>query len=426
MKRAHGWALFMRMVLDNGIRVVAEKMSGVKSVSIGIWVNIGSRDEEPDEHGMSHFLEHMFFKGTETRSAKEIARKIDAIGGELNAFTSRETTTFYAKVLDDHLPHAVEILSDNFHHSLFDAREIAKEKQVVIEEIKMVEDDPEDMVHELHTADVWKEHPLGRPILGTSETISAITRKRIVRFLQHTYDPRQIVISVAGSFTPTSLVKLLASAFGGYRANGIRIAPRQPPQTQPRVQIKEKDLEQVHVCIGLPGFPDNHPDRYALHVLHTILGGSVSSRLFQEIRERRGLAYSIYSSVSSYQDGGLLTFYAATSPQNAARVVELILKELRGLKEKGLDAVEMEDAKNHIKGSIMLSMESSSSRMSKLARNELRFGRDFSLTEVIRQVNRVSKQQVHRLTQTLFDAKSLSLTALGKVDASVLPSNLNI
>ncbi len=416
----------MKMVLDNGIRIVAEKMSGVKSVSIGIWVNVGSRDEAPDEHGMSHFLEHMFFKGTQKRSAKEIARKIDAIGGELNAFTSRETTTFYAKVLDDHLSHAVDILSDNFHHSLFDAREIAKEKQVVIEEIKMVEDDPEDMVHEMHTADVWKEHPLGRPILGTIETISAVTRKRIVGFLRSTYDPKQIVISAAGNFTPTALIKLLSSAFGEYQANGIRVSPRQPPQTQTRVQIKEKDLEQVHLCLGLPGLPDNHVDRYALHVLHTILGGSVSSRLFQEIRERRGLAYSIYSSVSAYQDGGLLTFYAATGPQNTARVIELILKALRSLKEKGLDTVELEEAKNHIKGNIMLSMESSSSRMSKLARNELRFGKDFSLADVIRQINRVSKQQVHQLTQTLFDAHSLSFTALGKVDASVIPQNLNL
>ncbi len=416
----------MRAVLDNGIRVVAEKMSGVRSVSIGIWVNIGSRDEEPDEHGISHFLEHMFFKGTRKRSAKEIARKIDAIGGELNAFTSRETTTFYAKVLDDHLPHAVDILADNFHHSLFDAREIAKEKQVVTEEIKMVEDDPEDLVHELHTADVWKEHPLGRPILGTIQTISEMTRKKIVHFLKRTYDPEQIVISAAGNFTPTSLIKSLASAFGKYRAKEAQVSPRQPPRIQPSIQVKEKDLEQVHLCIGLPGLPDNHADRHALHILHTILGGSVSSKLFQEIRERRGLAYSIYSSLSAYQDGGLLTLYAATSAQNAPRVIELILKELRGLKEKGLDAVEMEEAKNHMKGNIMLSMESSSSRMSKLARNEIRFGRDFSLTELIRQINHVSKQQVHTLTQSLFDAKSLSFTALGKVDTGVVPQNISL
>ncbi|HLG22570.1 MAG TPA: pitrilysin family protein, partial [Candidatus Manganitrophaceae bacterium] len=297
--------MFRKMVLDNGIRIVAEKMSSVKSVSIGLWINIGSRDEEAHEHGMSHFLEHMFFKGTAKRSAKEIAREIDAIGGELNAFTSRETTTFYAKVLDDHLPKAVELLSDNFHYSRFDPREIERERQVVIEEIKMVEDDPEDLVHDLYTGDIWRGNPLGRPILGTIETISDITRKKIIHFLKRTYDPRQIVISVAGHFDLPSLMKLLERAFGRYTADGIRLHPRLAPEINPHVRVKKRKLEQAHLCIGTRGLPQGDPDRHALYVLNTILGGSVSSRLFQEIRERRGLAYSIYSYPSSYQDGGL-------------------------------------------------------------------------------------------------------------------------
>ncbi len=414
-----------RLVLENGIRVVAERMTGVKSVSIGLWVNVGSRDEAPDEHGMSHFLEHMFFKGTERRSAKEIARKIDAIGGEINAFTSRETTTFYAKVLDDHIVHAVDILSDNFHNSIFDAREIAKEKQVVIEEIKMVEDDPEDLVHELHVTDLWKGNPLARPILGTVKTISAINRGKIVRFLGRTYDPKQIVISAAGHFKTAPLFKQLASAFAQYAAPDTRLAQRRPPKMHPHVRVMPRDLEQVHLCVGMPGLSDTDPDRYALHVLNTLLGGSVSSRLFQEIRERRGLAYTIYSSPQGYQDGGLLTVYAATGAQNAPKVVDLILKALKGIRENGVDAVELEEAKNHIKGSMMLGMESTISRMSKLAKNELCFGRDFTLGEVVREVTRVSKRQIHALAERLFDSRSLALTVLGNIEAKALPDRLS-
>jgi len=415
-----------KVVLDNGIRIVAEKMDSVKSVSIGLWVNIGSRDEEDEEHGISHFLEHMFFKGTEKRSAKEIAREIDAIGGELNAFTSRETTTFYAKVLDDHLPSAVDILSDNFHYSTFEPREIEKEKQVVIEEIKMVEDDPEDLVHDLYTKDIWKGNPLGRPILGTTETISGMTRKKILRFLKRTYDPKEIVISVAGHFDLPLLMKLLEKAFEKYTAKETDLHPRIAPEMTPHFQVKKRNLEQVHLCIGTQGLPHRHPDRYALYVLNTILGGSVSSRLFQEVRERRGLAYSIYSYPSSYQDAGLFTVYAGASAKNAPKVIGLVLKEFKRIKDKGVDATELEKSKNHIKGSLMLSMESTSSRMSKLAKDELYFGRHYSLEEVVREINRVSLDQVQQLAKGLFDSKYLSLTALGKIDPSLLPQDLSL
>jgi len=415
-----------RLVLDNGIRIVAERMTGVKSVSIGLWVNIGSRDETAEEHGLSHFLEHMFFKGTRRRSAKEIARKIDALGGELNAFTSRETTTFYAKVLDDHLPHAVDILSDNFHRSVFDPREIAKEKEVVIEEIKMVEDDPEDLVHEMHLAEVWRKNPLGRPILGTRETVSGITRSKILKFLARTYDPKQIVIAVAGHFKTSALMTLLGGAFEKYRADATAVTPRDAPEIHPHVQVKRRKLEQVHLCVSLPGLSDTDPNRYALAVLNTILGGSVSSRLFQEVRERHGMAYSIYSSLSSYQGGGLVTLYAATRAQNTHKVLDLILKALRGIKENGIDTIELEEAKNHIKGSMMLGMESTSSRMGRLAKNEIRFGRDFSLSSVLRQIDKVQKRHVHHLADRFFDLRLLSLTAIGNIDASDLPDTLAV
>ncbi len=415
-----------RLVLDNGIRVVAERMTGVKSISIGLWVAIGSRDETPDEQGISHFLEHMFFKGTERRSAQEIARKIDTIGGEINAFTSRETTTFYARVLDDHLHHAVDILSDNFHHSLFDSREIAKEKEVVTEEIKMAEDDPEDLVHELHLMEVWKGHPLSRPILGTRETVSSMTRKGIVHFLARTYDPKRIVISVAGHFEMASLLKLIAKSFENYVCPQIHWVPRKPPLMRPSVQAVARNLEQTHLCWSLQGLPDTHPDRYALHVLNAIVGGSVSSRLFQEIRERRGFVYSIYSSIIAYQDGGLMTFYAATRPQNMLKVSDLVVKEIKGLKKKGIDAIELEEAKNHIKGSMMLGMESTQSRMSKLAQNELRFGRDYSLNEVLREVSRVSKRQVHRVVEQLMEDGCLAMTVLGNLGQNKFPEKISL
>ncbi len=413
--------MIRKVVLPNGIRVVAENMTSVESVAIGLWVNIGSRDEEAHEHGISHFLEHMFFKGTLRRSASDIAQEIDAIGGELNAFTSRETTTFYAKVLKNHLSKAAEILSDNFHHSQFEPREIEKERQVVMEEIRMVEDDPEDLVYTLHLEELLKGNPLGRSILGTTETLSGMNRKKIVHFLKRTYDPKQIVISVAGRFHFGTLFKLLESAFGKYNGTQTRLIPRIPPEITPRFVVKRRKLEQVHVCISSPGFSVAHPQREALYVLNAILGGGVSSRLFQEIRERRGLAYSIYSSPSFYQDGGLFTIYAGTGAKSAPQVVELIFKELKKLKEKGIVREELTKAKEHIKGSLLLSTESSSSRMNRLAKDELYFGHHFSLEEVIRRIRGVTLQRVHDVADTLFNPKSLSLTAIGPIEAHLLP-----
>lgn len=414
---------FEKMVLGNGLRVVAERMTSVKSVSIGIWVNVGSRDEEREEHGISHFLEHMFFKGTKHRTAQEIAREIDAIGGEINAFTSRETTTFYAKVLDEHLPKAVEVLSDNFHYSKFDQREIARERQVVSEEIKMVKDDPEDLVHDLYTEGVWTKNPLGRTILGTPESIQGISRGKILRFLKRRYHPKDIVISVAGNFTTKSLFKILDRAFGGFTAKEAERSLRESPRFKGNLTVRRRKLGQVHLCFGMRGLPQGHPDRYGLYVLNTVLGGSVSSRLFQEIRERRGLAYSIYSYLSSYEDTGLFTVYAAMSKENFPKVIRLILKEFKRVREKGLDRLEVGKAKDHIKGSIMLSMESTSTRMSKLAKEELYFGRYFSLEEILAEIEKVSGK-LQRLAEEIFHPSSYSLTAIGEVSKKNVPHEL--
>jgi len=414
---------FEKVVLANGIRVVAERMTSVKSASIGLWVNVGSRDEDIEEHGISHFLEHMFFKGTQNRSAQEIAHEIDAIGGELNAFTSRENTTFYAKVLDDHLPKAVEILSDNFHHSTFASKEIERERQVVMEEIKMIEDDPEDLIHDLYTEEVWKDNPLGRTIVGTPKSVQAISRSKILRFLKRRYHPREIIISAAGNFDPHHLFTLLDRAFGDFSGKEAEVRPRESPKLRSTFTIRRRKLEQVHLCLGARGLSQGHPDRYGLYVLNTVLGGSVSSRLFQEIRERRGLAYSIYSYPSSYEDAGLFTVYAATSRENFPKVVGLIHKEFKKLRDRGVDNAELAKAKNHIKGSLMLSMESTSARMSKLAKEELYFGRYFSLEEILGEIDKVTGQ-VQDLAYELLRPSSYSLSALGQVTRKDLPPAL--
>jgi predicted Zn-dependent peptidase len=417
--------MIRKIILGNGIRVVAERIASARSVSIGLWVNIGSRDEEANEHGMSHFLEHMFFKGTAKRTASEIAQEIDAIGGECNAFTSRETTTFYARVMETHLSKAVELLSDNFHHSRFEAREIEREIQVVMEEIKMSEDDPEDLVYTLHMEEMLKGNPLGRSILGTNETLAQIDRKKIVRFLKRTYDPKQMVISVAGRFEFNVLFKLLEDAFGKYDAPTTSLIPRIIPEITPHLSVKKKELEQVHICISTPGLAVSHPQRESLHILHAILGGGVSSRLFQEVRERRGLAYSIYTCPSSFQDGGLFTIYAATGAQNAPKVVELVFKEMQKLKKQGVSADEMKKAKEHIKGSILLSMESSGNRMSQIAKEELSFGGPVRLEEILNRIQRVTLKQIHTMANTLFDLQKTSLTAIGPLEPHMLPSPLD-
>lgn len=410
-----------RWVLENGIRVVAERMPSVKSVSIGLWVNVGSRDEGAEEYGASHFLEHMFFKGTKTRTAKDIALATDELGGELNAFTTRETTTFYAKVLDEHFPIVTDLLSDILQASCFDPSEIKKESQVIIEEIKMVEDDPEDLVYDLHIEETWRGSALAHSILGTPESVGGMTREKILNYLKRTYDPLQMVISVAGRFDLPSITKQLESAFGSYANREVKHHPRNSPKIVPHIQVKKRKLEQTHLCIGTEGLSYLDPDRYALYLLNTILGGGASSRLFQEVREERGWAYSIYSSPASYLDGGLFTIYAGTSPKNVQNVIELVLNMLTHIKKDGVQANELTRAKHQTKGSMMLSMESTSTRMCRIAKEELYFGRGFTLKEIIREIDRVSLAQIQSLANRLFQQKSLSMTAIGQVDQKKLP-----
>lgn len=405
--------MFRKEVLNNSVRVVTERIPSVRSVSIGVWVDVGSRDEQPGEEGLSHFIEHMVFKGTRRRSAEAISREIDALGGELNAFTSREGTTFYAKVLDEHVGQGIELLADIFHHSRFDAREVTKEKQVVLEEIRMVEDDPEDYLYDLHTKNAFRTHPLGRPILGEVATIQALRRTQVLAFRDRHYRPSQVVISVAGNFSFGPVLRQLKTAFGGPWGHGRVSGQRVPPTLARGTRVRTKPLEQAHVCFGLKGVSQCDKDRYGAYALNAILGGGVSSRLFQEVREKRGLAYSIYSSVMCFSDSGLLTVYAGARSDVAPRVMGLVLGELRRLQAEPVGRAELARAKSQLKGNLMLGLESTSSRMSKLAKDEIYFGRHIPLREIMADIDAVSEGQLWRLSRDLFDDRHLTVTALG-------------
>lgn len=410
--------MYRKLILDNGIRLVSERIPTVKSVTVGIWVNVGSRDESPGQAGYSHFIEHMFFKGTATRSATDISQEIDALGGEMNAFTTHETTTFYVKVLDQHLPEALDLLSDLFLRSRLGQKEIEREKQVVLEEIRMVQDDPEDLVQELHTKLIMGRHPLSRPILGRDVTIARLTRRDLTEYIGTYYRPEEIVLAVAGNFDQSRLERRVARIFGRYRPSPIgEVQRRMPPTHCQGVTVKQKPLEQVQLCLGLRGLAAGHHDRYAVYALNSILGGSVSSRLFQEVREKRGLSYAIYSFLTGYTDGGTVTVYAASRASEVERVLDVIDREIRKLTKFGIDRDELKRTKDQMKGSLMLSLESSHSRMNKLAKDELLSGRHTSLEEMIVEVEAVSQQQVHRVAQDLFGGGNTALTALGPLSS---------
>ena len=417
--------MYRKVVLDNGVRLVTERMPSLRSVTIGIWVNVGSRDEAPGEEGFSHFIEHMFFKGTASRSAIQISREIDALGGEMNAFTTRETTTFYVKVPDGQLRPALALLADLFHRSRFPSGEIEKEKQVVLEEMRMVRDDPEEWVQDLHAQQIFGAHPLGRPILGTAATVTNLSRRDILGYIRRYYHPHETVVAVAGQFEQKHMLKLLDVHFGRFERPEASTRNRTPADIHGGLHVYEKDLEQAHLCLGLKGISVEHKDRYAAALLNAILGGNVSSRLFQEIREKRGLAYSIYSCLSAYSDGGMWSVYAGTRPSEAARVVELIRKEIARLCAKKISGDELARAKNQMKGSLMLGLESTSSRMSKLAKDELHHERRVPLDEVMAGIDRVRAEQLQTLIGGLFDEHRLALAALGPISRRSLSAVLN-
>jgi predicted Zn-dependent peptidase len=405
-----------RTVLGNGVIIVSEPMAHVRSVAIGIWVGTGSRRETPQENGVCHFVEHMLFKGTTTRSAEQIARTVDSIGGNLDAFTAKELVSFNVKVLDEHVPLAFDILSDLVLNPVFRPDDIEKEKGVILEELKMDVDNPEYLVHEIFASNFWKGHPLGKPILGTKETVKRFNRETIDGYYRRNFAPWNIVITAAGNLHHQQLVDLAAARFESLAPNSERQQEPQPV-THARIAIRnKKSLEQVHMCLGVPSLPLSHEDRFACYILNTLLGGGMSSRLFQNIRERQGLAYAVFSELSSYRDTGCLSVYAGTSTESVRKVMDLILEEFRRMKESPVEDEELRRAKDYMKGSLMLGLESTGSRMANLARQEMYFGRFFSLDELIGSIERVTAEDVQRIARTFFDGRQAGLTVLGNLD----------
>ncbi len=405
---------FKRSVLPNGMRVITEHVPNVHSVSVGIWVTLGSRDELPGDSGIAHFIEHMIFKGTETRSALEIAKAFDRMGGLSNAFTSKETTCFHAKVLDSHLDEVLELLSDIFLHSRFDPVEVEKERQVILQEIKMVEDSPEDLIHELFCQAFWPGNGLGRSILGTVDTVMGFRSESLKGFIHKAYVGPKVLITAAGKVEHEAFVDKVQALFSsvpetdGYSA-------RTTPAPEFGTRFYTRDLEQVHMLMGFNCTSAADPMRYAALLMNVLLGGSMSSRLFQEIRERRGLAYAVYSFISAYQDTGLLGIYAAVSQDKVSEVADLMLKSVEELARNAVSDSELNAARDHVKGGLLLSSENMDNRMTRLARNEINLGRMVGFDDVVKAIERVTPEEVSQMAKRCLDGGT-ALTCLGPIE----------
>jgi len=402
--------------LGNGITVLTENMPQVRSASIGIWLRSGSRHEPAPVNGISHFIEHLVFKGTSTRTARDIALAVDSIGGQIDAFTTKEYTCFYAKVLDTHLGDAVDLLADIVRHPRFDPLELERERNVILEEIRMVEDTPEELVYDLFSENFYPRHPLGRPIQGTLRSVSSLTPSRVARYFQRAYLPSNILVAAAGNLDRRKLIRLLDRRLGDMpRRKAVQTGGRAPRGRAAVVLREKKDLEQIHLLLGWNAHPKSRRERYPLYLLNAILGGAMSSRLFQKIREERGLAYSVYSALHSFHDAGALMVYAATGPERGDEVVRLVKEELEDLAARGPDEHEVDIAREHIKGSVMLSLESTSARMSHLARQEIYDRRQFGLAEVLRGIDAVRCEHVHAAAATVLAGGRGALAAVGRV-----------
>ena len=405
-----------RTALPNGLTVITEEMKHIRSVSIGIWLKTGSRDEDLPWNGISHFIEHMVFKGTQHRTAEEIARQVDSIGGNMDAFTAKECISFSIKVLNEHVPIALDVLSDLVLNPIFDAQDISRERGVILEEIKMDEDNPDYLVHEIFTQNFWKDHPLGRPILGTRDTVKRFDRSPVFDFYSQRFSPGNMIITAAGYLNHERFVELVAQHFEKMKpvSNGFHSSP---PKVVPKIILKnKKSLEQVQICVGVPSYPITHERRHTSYILNTLLGGGMSSRLFQNIRERQGLAYAIYSDLNPYRDTGCMSIYAGTSRESASKVVECIVSEFRKLKTDMVSQDELRRSKDQLKGSLMLSLESSNARMSNLARQEMYFDHFYGLDELIAKIEAVTADELKELANQFFETDSIAVTVLGNLN----------
>ncbi len=413
--------MYQKTVLDNGIRILTEKVPAAYSAALGFWVENGARHESRALNGASHFIEHLLFKGTRRRSALDIAKEIDSVGGALNAFTSHELSCYYAKVAGNKLPLVIDLLSDIFCHSLFDLDDIEKERRVILQEIHMVEDAPDERIHELFAQNFWPDHPLGRPILGNPQSVSSLDRSILLDFFAARYTGCNLIITAAGDLDHQQVVDSVASALGslpkGCRAETV--APAHRPVRQ--VNILNKKLEQVHICLGTAGLSQGHEKRYVGQILNSILGGSISSRLFQKLREERGMAYSVYSYLNTHADCGTLVIHAGVSPDEAGHAIGVILRELNLLNKQMVSAEELQAAKDQLKGQFMLSMESTDNRMTRLAKNEVYLQRILSPEEILANIEKVSANAIQQLAQNLFQDQGLVLQIVGDLNNDAFP-----
>ncbi|MCB2192799.1 MAG: insulinase family protein [Deltaproteobacteria bacterium] len=413
-----------KTTLDNGVRLVTEKLPNAYSVTAGLWMEVGSRDEEPAQGGISHFIEHMAFKGTARRDALAIARELDRLGGMANAFTSKETTCFHARTLAEHLNTISDLLTDIFLHPAYDPTEVERERQVILQEICAVEDTPDELVHVLFGQNFWSGHPLGRPVLGSTESVGALSRQDLVDYLAQRYAPANLVVAAVGQIEHQQIVDLLGSALAELPILPPREA-RTAPAGKPGLVVVPRQCEQVHVAMGAPGPSATDPDRFAAALLNVILGGNMSSRLFQEVREKRGLAYAVFSYLSSYSDSGVFGVYMGVAPGRSPEALKVVRAELARLAVEPVSEEELEHAKEHTKGSILLGAENPDSRMFRLARTEFNFGREVTLEEVVAKIEAVQVGDLTRVAAKCLDPTKLGITVLGPADADGLAQEVD-
>ena len=407
-------SLYKKTILDNGIRVVTECLPYVRSVSLGIWADVGSRDESADRNGISHFLEHMVFKGTQKRSVRDIAQSLESLGGYLNAFTTKEQTCYYARVLDVHLPHAMDVLSDLILNATFLPKELEKEKQVVIEELHNSEDDAEDIIHDYFEKALFPGHSLGYPIIGTEANLRSFTREDLRNHVRRHYKPENLVVAAAGNLDHETLLRLTEKFFRGMKSEGGRDRIRFSPNGEARagLNVYPKPIQQSHVCLGTVGYGLKHPRRYPLLVLNALLGEGMSSRLYQAIREKYGLAYSVYSFVTLLSDAGLFGVYIGTDPKNKSQCIDLVKQELHGLRKRSVPKAELERTKSQIKGNLMLGLESMSNRMMRLGSAEMQNEEFAPIDSVIKRIDKVSSEEVLQVAKDLFDVDQFSIVVV--------------
>ncbi|HEV3152544.1 MAG TPA: pitrilysin family protein [Candidatus Baltobacteraceae bacterium] len=414
--------MYRKTTLRNGVRVITEAMPAFRSASIGIWADVGSASEAPEKRGISHLVEHMLFKGTGRRTARQIAEEMDGIGGNLNAFTDKETTCYYAKVMDQHLPLAVDVLTDMFLNSRFDPEELAKEQKVVLEEIKMYDDSPDELIHDLFIQTMWHGSNLGAPTIGFADTVTGLTPDDLRAHMQRRYAPNSVIVAAAGNVDHDRVVDEFEKAFATFEGQ-CELPLAETPVNTPNRLFRQKDSEQAYVVLGTGGLSVRDERRYVLTVLDTILGGGMSSRLFQEIREKRGLVYTVYSFQAAYRAAGLFAVYAGTSPQNVGECVSVIGEQFASLRDTRVGDAELRLAKEHIKGSLTLSLESTSSRMIRLGRSEFSLGRQLTTEEIEEKVEAVTAEEVQALAQELLREDRMGLCVLGPVDEASVEWN---